>query len=95
MTIDGNDLVNASKPMTNHGAQGRVSSIALLNMLDSLNHGTTNLKTFLLMTNLLKLSDWLSASPDEATRSARLQLAQLASRKLATARAERTERRDS
>ncbi len=46
------------------------------------------------MTNLLKLSDWLSASPDEATRSARLQLAQLASRKLATARAERTERRE-
>jgi hypothetical protein len=94
MTLGKKSLRNASKPTGLLGPLERGSSIALKNTWDSLNLGTKNLKPFLLMTNLLKLSDWLSASPDEATRSARLQLAQLASRKLATARAERTERRE-
>ena len=93
MIKDKKSLRNASKPMGLLGLLERGSNTALKNTWDSLNHGTKNLKPFLLMTNLLKLSDWLSSSPDEATRSARLQLAQLASRKLATARAERTERR--
>jgi hypothetical protein len=94
MIKDSKSLRNESKLGVTLGLLRGDSSIALKNTWDSLNLGTTNLNHFLLMTNLLKLSDWLSASPDEATRSARLQLAQLASRKLATARAERTERRE-